>query len=148
MEVRDVSEVDKDGVAAEFPFELADGFEEGGRFDIAHGAADFCYDEIVVAGVAEELDVAFYFVGDVGDNLDCFAEIVAAAFLIDYALVDAAGSDVVGSGCLYVGETLVVAKVEVGLMAVGGDVAFAVFVWVECAGVNVDVRVEFWIVTL
>ena len=70
------------------------------------------------------------------------AEIVAAALLVDDRLVDAAGGDVVGAGCLDVGEALVVAEVKIGLMAVHSHIAFTVRIGIERAGVDVDVRVK------
>ena len=142
VEVRDVGEVDAQGILAHLPAELAHRLQEGKRLDVAHGAADLGDDEVVLAGVAEQLDVALDLVGDVGDDLDGLAEIVASALLVDDALVDAPGGDVVGAGGLYVGEALVVAEVEVCLVAVDGDVALAVLVGVERAGVDVDVGVE------
>ena len=68
--------------------ELADGLEEGQAFDVADRAADLAQHEVdvLVAGGDEGLDG----VGDVGDDLDGRAEIVAAAFLGDDLLVDAA----------------------------------------------------------
>ena len=141
-EIRHVCEVDEEGVLAELPFELAHSLEERRRLDVADGSADFSDHEVIVAGVAEDLDVALDFVGDVRDDLHGLSEIVAAALLVDDALVDPACGDVVGAGCLDVGEALVVAEVEVGLVAVDGHVAFAVLVGVERARVDVDVGVE------
>ena len=71
---------------------MSHGFKEGERFDVADYAADFGDDEVEVAGVAEGFDGAFDFVGDVGDDLDGFAEVVAAAFFVDDALVYASVS--------------------------------------------------------
>ena len=79
---------------------------------------------------------------DVWDDLDGLAEVVAAAFLVDNSLIYAAGGYVVGSCGVDVGESFVVAEVEVGFMAVDGHIAFAVFVWVECAGVDIYVWVK------
>ena len=76
------------------------------------------------------------------DNLHCLSQIVAAAFLVDYALVDTSGGNVVGARGANVGESLVVAQVEVGLVPVDGHVAFAVLIRVERTGVDVDVGVE------
>ena len=90
----DEGHVDEAGVvAAELLAHLADGFEEGEGFDVAYGAADFDQSDVAVRrhlahGV---LDL----VGDVGDDLDGLAEVVAAALLGDDLLVDAAGSEVV-----------------------------------------------------
>ena len=141
-DVGDVGEVEAEAVVFEFPAELTDGLKEGERLDVAHDAADFGDDEVEIAGLAEGHDVALDLVGDVGDDLYGLAEIVAAALFLDDALVDASGGHIVGACGLDVGEPFVVSEVEVGLMAVDGDVALAVFVGVEGTGVDVDVGVE------
>ena len=65
-------------------------------------------------------------VGDVRDDLDGAAEVVAAALLGDDAVVDAAGGHVGVALDELVEEALVVAQVEVGLGAVLGDEDLAV----------------------
>ena len=142
-QVGDVGQVDHDGVAAQFPLQLADALQVGQGLDVAHGAANLGDDEVELVFVAQLLDVALDFIRDVRDDLDGLAQVVAAAFLVDDALVDAAGGDVVGLGGLYAQEAFVVSQVQVGLVAVHGDVALAVLVGVQRARVDVDVRVEF-----
>ena len=67
------------GVAAE----LADGLQEGLAFDVTDGSADFD-DEYIGFGFVDELqDVVFDGVGNVGDGLDCYAEVLTAAFGAD-----------------------------------------------------------------
>jgi len=143
MQVWHVGEVDEECAPAEFPLELAHRLKEGGRLDVADGASNFGNDEIIVAGLAEQLDVPFDLVGDMGDNLDCLAEIVATALLVDDRLVDSACGYVVGTRGLDVCEPFVVPEVQIGLMSVDGDVALAMLVGIECARVDVDVRVKF-----
>ncbi len=46
------------------------------------------------------------------DNLHCFAQVVAATFLVDDILIYAACCNVVGARCLGIGETLVVRSEE------------------------------------
>ena len=65
-------------------------------------------------------------VGDVRNDLDGLAQIVAAALLGDDLLVDAAGGQIVVAGQPGVGEALVVAEVEIGFGAVVGDENLAV----------------------
>src|SRR3546814_327180 len=71
-----------------FVLELTDRLDEGQRFDVADGAADLAQHEVEVVGLGtgELLDR----VGDVRDDLHRRAEVVAAAFLGDDALIDAA----------------------------------------------------------
>ena len=71
-----------------------------------------------------------------------FAQVVAAAFLEDDLLVDAAGGEVVVAREWRVGEALVVAEVEVGFGAVVGDEDFAVLEGRHGSGIDVEVGVE------
>ncbi len=141
-DVGDVGEVHAEAVLAQLPLELADALDEGERLDVAHRAADLGDHEVEFIFVAQQLDVALDLVGDVGDDLHGAPQVVAPAFLVDDALVDAPGGDVVGPGGRDVEETLVVPQVEIGLVPVDGHVAFPVLVGVERAGVDVDVGVE------
>ena len=84
LEIRHVCQMDAERVLAEFPSQLAHCLEIWGGLDVAHGASYFGYHEVELAGVAEHLDVSFYLVGDVGYDLDCLAEIVSTALLVDY----------------------------------------------------------------
>ena len=81
-------------VAAEVVPQLADRFDERQAFDVADRAADLADDEIDAVGIGERefLDR----VGDVRDDLDGRAEIIAAPLLGDDVAVDAAGRDIVG----------------------------------------------------
>ena len=120
--------------------ELADGLEVRQALDVADGAADFAEHEIeALIAVADELLDG---VGDVGNDLDGGAEIVAAPLLGEDFLVDAAGGDVVGAGGRASGEALVMAEVEVGLGAVVGDKDLAVLVGRHRARIDIEIWVE------
>ena len=126
--------------AAKLLAHLADGFDEGQRFDVADGAADL--DDGDVDILRDLLHRRLDLVGDVRNDLDGLAEIVAAALFGDDLLVDAAGGPVIVAGELGVGEALVVAQVEVGFGAVVGDENLAVLEGRHGAGIDVQVRVE------
>ncbi len=137
----DEGDVDEEGIiAAQVLAHLADGFEEGERFDVADRATDLDQQDLAVGG-----DLAhgvFNLVGDVGDDLDGLAEVVSAALLGDDLLVDAAGGEVVVAGEFGVGEALVVAQVEVGLGSIVGDEDLAVLEGGHGARIDVEVGVE------
>ena len=99
-------------------------------------------DEVDVARVGHQPDPLLDLVGDVRDDLDGRAEVVAAPLAPDHRVVDPAGGDVRGARRVRVGEALVVAEVEVGLGAVLGHEHLAVLVRRHRARVDVDVRVE------
>ena len=83
-------------LARQLVAELADRFEERQALDVADRAADLHQHEVVaVVAVADEILDG---VGDVRDDLDGGAEIVAAPLLGQDVLVDAAGGDVVAAG--------------------------------------------------
>ena len=127
-------------VAAEVVPELADRFDERQALDVADGPADLADDEVDVVGVGERefLDR----VGDVRDDLDGRAEIVAAPFLGDDVAVDAAGGDIVRLARRNAGEALVMAEVEVGLGAVVGHVDFAVLIGRHRPRIDVQIGIE------
>ena len=140
--VRQQRQVDEAGpFRAKFLAELANGFEEGQALDIADRAADFAQNEINArSGIGQ--DEVLDLVGDVRNDLDRRAEIVAAALFLDDAAVDAPGRDVVGLARGDAREALIVAEIEVGLGAVICDVDFAVLARAHRSGVNVEVGVK------
>ena len=142
-QVRDVGEMDGHTILLrQFPLQLAHGLDKGLRLHISHGAADFGQNDIVLTGLPEFEHTPLDFVSDMGDDLDGLAQICALALLFDYGIIYFAGGDIVGLGRIDAQEPLVVAQVEVGLGAVFGNVALAVLIGIESAGVDVDVRVE------
>ncbi len=120
--------------------QLPDRLEERQPLDVADRAPDLAQDEIVafVAFADEILDR----VGDVGDDLDGGAEIIAAALLAQDFLIDAAGGDVVLPARRPAGKALVMAEVKVGLSAVVGDENLAVLVGGHGPGIDVEIRVK------
>ena len=122
--------------------ELADRLQERQRLDVAHRAADLGDHDVDVLRLGDQLDAVLDLVGDVRDDLDGAAEVVAAALLADDRVVDRAGGDVGAARGVRVREALVVAEVEVGLRAVLGDEHLAVLERRHRARVDVDVRVE------
>jgi hypothetical protein len=140
--VRDKSDVNEESVfGAEFEAHLANGFEEREGFDVTDGAADFDDDDIDT--FRDAFDAALNFVSNVGNDLDGFAEVVAAALFGKYGFVDAAGGPVIVASKLGVGEAFVVAKVEVSLRTVFGNENFAVLVGAHGARIDIQVRVAF-----
>ena len=100
--------------AATFPqFEskLANGFNVRQGFDVAHRTTDFGDDHLKVFAFAQEQNSVFDFVGDMRNDLNGFAEIIPATFLVNDGLVDTAGGDVVGLAGFDVQEAFVVTKV-------------------------------------
>src|ERR1700761_5812365 len=122
--------------------ELPDRLEERQRLDVAHRAADLGDHEVDVAGLRHQLDPVLDLVGDVRDDLDGGAEVVAATLATDHGVVDPARGDVGGEARVRAREALVVAQVEVGLGAVLGYEHLAVLVGRHGPGIDVDVRVE------
>ena len=128
--------------AADVDRELPDRLEERQRLDVADRAADLGDHEVDVARLGHQLDPLLDLVGDVRDDLDGRAEVVAAPLAADHGVVDPAGRHVRRAARVRVGEALVVAEVEVGLGAVLGHEHLAVLVRRHRPRVDVDVRIE------
>lgn len=77
-----------------------------------------------------------------GNNLNGLSQIVATAFLVDNALVDATGCNVVGFGCLDSQEAFIVSQVKIGFVAVYSYITFTVLVWIQSSRVDVDIRIK------
>ena len=81
-------------------------------------------------------------IGDVRDDLNRCAEVIAAPLSRKNVLVDTAGRNVVVARGRAAREALVVAEVEVGLGAVIGHEDFAVLVGRHRAWIDVEVGIE------
>ena len=143
FQIRDVCQMDAQGIPSEFPFQLAHSLKDGGGFDVADGASDLCDYEVELTVAAKAFYVVLDFIGDMRDYLDCLTQIVATALLFDYRFINSAGGDIIGTGGVNIGEAFVVTEVEVGFMTVDGDVAFTMLIGVECTRIDIDVGIEF-----
>ena len=127
--------------AAKFLPHLADGFEERQRLDVAHRPADL--DDRHVRAIGRNLAHGVLdLVGDVRNDLNGLAQVVAAALFQDDLLVDPAGRKVVVARERRMREALVVAQVEVGFRAVVGHKDLAVLERRHGSRVDVEVGVE------
>src|SRR5689334_20005186 len=127
-------------LAAEFLAHLADSLDERQRLDIPDGAANLDDGDVNVLG--HLLHGRLNLVRHVGNDLDGLAQVVAASLLGNDLLVNAAGGPVVVAGELGVGETLVVAEVEVGFGAVVSHEDFAVLEGRHGPGVHVQIGIH------
>ena len=127
-------------LAAEFVAELANRLEERQAFDVADGAADLAQDEILAVEIG--LDELLDRVGDVRDDLDRGAEILAAPLAADHGRIDPAGGDRIAAPRGDPDIALVMAEIEVGLGPVVGDVDLAVLIGAHRPGIDVEVGVE------
>ena len=142
LEVRYVCEMNVDGPLSEFPFHLSDGLQERCALNISDGSTDFGNNEIIMVSLSEQLDVAFYLIRDMRNDLYCFSKIISAALFVDYSLVYSTSGHGVRLCGLNAGKSLIMSKVEVCLHSVDGDIAFAMLIGVQCSRVDVDIRVE------
>ena len=141
-QVRNISQVQVDGILAQFPAQLTNSLQEWERLDISYSTSDFSNHEVEFVLLAHQLDVTLDFVCDMRNHLDSLAQIISAAFLLDNTLIDTACGDVVGTSSLDTGKTLVMSQVEVGFLSVYRNIAFAMLVWIQCSRIDVDIRVK------
>ena len=122
--------------------DLPRGLKEGLALDIAGRTADLGDDDVRTGVLADLVDEVLYLAGDVGDDLNGLAEVLAAALTVEDIPVDLAGGEVRVAVEILVDEALIVPEVEIGLSAVLGDIDLAVLVGAHRAGVDVYIRVE------
>ena len=77
------------------------------------------------------------------DNLDGLSKICALALLIDYSEINLSGGNIIRLRHMDAKESLIMSQIQVCLSTIISHIALAMLVWVKCARVNVDVRVEF-----
>ena len=152
-------------LSADLLHQLTNGLQEDGALDIADGATDLNETDVglvallvdgtagnggdpILVRSAQGLTTYLDLVGDVGNDLDGLAEIVAAALALNDSLVDLrgmsgrrraylAGGDVVVSAELHVEESLVVAEVQIGFATISQNVDLSVLVGGHGAGIAV-----------
>ena len=71
--------------------ELADRLQEGQYLDVAHGSADLGDDHVQILSIPQAANAILDLVGDVRDDLDCVAQIVAPPLLVEHCQVDGSG---------------------------------------------------------
>ena len=127
-------------LVAKFPSELTYCLKERSTLDVANRTANLGDDEVELIVIAPHsmLDL----VGDVRNDLNGLAKVVATTLTVDDGLVDPTRSDRIVARCAYASETLIVTEVEVGLHAIDSHIALSMLVWVERAWVDVDIWVE------
>ena len=122
---------------------LANRFQKRQRFNVADSAADFHNHHIGIAIHGHGTNRILDFVGDVRDDLNCLAQIIAAAFLLDDREINAPGGPVVRLRQVRVGKALVMAQVKISFRAIVSDKDFPVLERRHRSRIDVDVRIEF-----
>ena len=115
-------------------------FQKRQGFDVTHGATDF--DHRHIRAICAQLNAAFYFVGDVWDDLDCATQIIATTFFANDIFVNLAGGEIVAFGHASADEAFVVTEIKIGFRAVVGDEYFTVLKRAHGARINIDVRIK------
>ncbi len=130
----------KDVLLTEVKSHLPYRFEKGQALYVAHRAPYLHYGH--VHSVGHRHNLGLYLVRNMGYYLDGLAEIIPPSLLGYDGVVDLACGEVVLSREFGVGETLVVAEVEVRLRPVVCDKDLAVLKGAHGAGVHIYIRVE------
>ncbi len=143
-----------DGVLRGLGFELFGGLQIGNqgkmdaqevllRFHIAHRAAHFGDNDVIVPSLPQQEHPALDFVRNVRNNLDGLSQVSPLPFLGDDGVVDSARGDIIGLRGVNAQKTFIVAQVQVRLGAVLRHVAFPVLVRIQRSGVYIQIGVEF-----
>ena len=135
--------VDVQGVLpSHFQAHLTGRLQIGLALDIAGGAADLRDDHVRAGLLPHPVDELLDLVGDVGDDLDRLAEILAPPLLAQHVPVHLAGGEVGEPVEVLIDEPFVVSQIQVRLQTVLGDVDFPVLIGAHGAGIHVDIRIQ------
>ena len=142
-DIRHERHVDEQHVArAGLLLELACRLDERQSLDVADGAPDLRDDDVGTGLLGRAADPLLDGLGHVRDDLHGAAEEIAAPLAGDERLVDGALGEVALAGEVLVDEALVVAEIQIALVAVFGDEHLAVLEGAHGARVNVQVRIH------
>ena len=142
-EIRNVCKVHAHRSVAKLPFELTDSFKKGQALDIPHCTANFGNHIIEFLLCAATFHLALYLVGDMRNNLNGLAKIVAATLLLNNLTVYSTSGKSVPTSGLDIGKTLIVTEVEVGLVTIDSYITLPVLLRVKRTRRNVYIGVEF-----
>src|SRR5687767_1018162 len=129
-------------MAAQFPPHLTKGFNKWKRFYIAYRTAYFCDNKIIFATFSQQKKISLDLVGYMWNYLYSLAEVFTFSFLSDDIIINTARGDIIGLSGRNIQKALIMTKIEVGFCAIVSDITFSVFVWVERARVNINIRVK------
>src|SRR2546423_6201502 len=104
--------------SALFISHLANGFQEGERFDVADSSANLYNHNVRLVLLCDGANSIFYLVRDVRNDLNSFSQIIAAPLLLNHREIDSARSPIVSLRKMRVREPLVVPKAKGALCAV------------------------------
>src|SRR5271157_414587 len=106
--------------------------------------ADFCYFSVIDGFFSSISNTGLDLVGNMGNDLDGFTEIITTPFHLDNRPVDLSRSDVVSCGKVYVKESFIVTEVEVHLAAIRQDENLPVLGRVHGTCIDIEIRVNFY----
>ena len=120
--------------------ELTDRLEERKRLDVTNGTPNLDDCDIGIFHVRK--DLRFNLIGDMGDDLNRTAQVVATAFFVNDREVDLAGGEVTLFREARIGVALIMTQIQISFCAIVGYEHFAMLKRRHGAGVNVNVRVK------
>jgi hypothetical protein len=122
---------------------LANSLQKRQPFDIADSSADFDDHHVRPGLTGNSSDPRLDLIGDVWDDLDRAAKVIATALFLNDRRVDLSSRDIAEAGQIHVDEPLIVPQVQIGLGAIFGDEDLAVLVGRHGTGIDVDIGIEF-----
>ena len=142
FQVRDIGEMDAEGVLTQFPPQLSDGLQERSTFNIADGSANLGNDKVELPSFRISLDPVLDLIGNMRNHLDGFTQIVAATLFLYHRLIDLSGGNGVVHRRPYAREALIMPQIQVGFHAIIGHITLSVLIRVERTRVDIDIGIE------
>ena len=141
LQIGHVGEMHTHRITSQLPAQLSDGLHKRGTLNVADSTAHLRDDEVKIFTFPQHPPLDF--IGDVRHHLNRLTQIVATALAVYHRLIDTPCGDGVVAGSLNTRKPFIMPQVQVGLHPIHRDVAFPMFVRVQCPRVDIDIRVEF-----
>ena len=119
---------------------LPDCFEERQALNIAHCTPDLHDHDL---GAIQPLYGCLDLVGDMGNDLHCFTQVLTLSLLFNHRLIDSSGCRVVLLRHLRVRKPLVMAQIKIRLRTIVGNEHFTVLEGTHGSRVHVEVGIQF-----
>ena len=120
---------------------LANRFQKWLAFNIANCAANFHDNHIRVGLACHRLDTILNLIGDMRNDLNGTAEVLSASLFANDRSINLPGRYIIGLIRWFIGETLVMSQIEIGLCAIVSHKDFSVLIRRHCTRIDIDIGV-------
>ena len=123
--------------------ELSDGFQKRLAFNITHRTAYFDNGNSGIFICKVTIETTFDLICDMRDHLNGTTAVITTTLLLQNRPVNLAGGNVGIFIQIFINESLIMSKIQIGFCTILRDKNFTMLDRVHRAGINIDIRIKF-----